>query len=446
MDYLNNKRKFRFNNYFSHSDFNNKTLIFFSLVVILFSVVRGLVPLIANNGNITLPAYGFSYFLGLLLSSYGLYMAFIKNKYIIRKEVYYLLITNLFFTLYWVFPLIILGTESTYFISMANKCLFPFTIFAFIKIPEKKLIVLLRIITLVVAGFVFLDFIMLNTTLFPNGYDLAFSRHKILRPEFAGFGFTGGTGVYFRPSGIFGTSSPHDSANMLAILFVFWLSMSFRLKGQRFSFTPYAFLSFFMLLLTTSASNIVAGFVGMFLVLAANKKKIISVKSLFIFGLLITPVLVWLYNNYYEDIKVLWIFKDRLGGKEANWEGLTSYYGTSFWNDLFSFFFGWGSSLDITRAGYYAEQSLVKGLFEYGLLHSIVFFLLLLYPVIIYLMDNKSIDKNNVYPYMITILVGFISLWHYGSILRTTNVFVFYAIYAQLLRKDIIFRFKRSFE
>jgi len=278
-----------------------------------------------------------------------------------------------------------------------------------------------------------MDFILLNTTLISNGFDIALSRQKTLRPDFSGFGVTG---IYMRPTGLFGTNSPHDSANMLAILFVYWLAMLFKNnKGFWSSMSMYVLFSFIALLLSMSASNIIAGFVGMVAVFFVYNKKIFLKKSTLGFGILIIPFFSWLYINHYDSIKLLWVFTERLGVK-GDWKGLSSYYGNNTWNDLFSFIFGWGSSLDITRAGYYAEQALVKGLFEYGIFHSTVFYIFLLFPVFIYILDGKRLDKFDCFPYIIPIFVGFLSLWHYGSILRTTNIFVFYAIYAQFLRKD----------
>jgi hypothetical protein len=82
----------------------------------------------------------------------------------------------------------------------------------------------------------------------------------LLRPEFNAIS---STGLFLRPNGILGAGLlPHDSANLLAMFSVFWLSLSFHARKGNFIAFFFAIIYIVTLLLTQSASNIIAVFVG----------------------------------------------------------------------------------------------------------------------------------------------------------------------------------------
>jgi len=415
------------------NDLKNKKLIFFSLFVLLFSVIRGLVPLIAQNGSLANPTYNLSYFLGFLLAGYGFYRAFFFSRQIMKREIRYLLIMNFFLTIYWVFPLIIFIPSTALFVDLINKCLFPFALYAFFIVPEKKLLSVFKIITIIVAGFVLFDFISLNTELIPNGKDLTFARYTLLRSEFEGG--VGRTGLFLRPNGILGAGKlPHDSANLLAMFSVYWLALSFRKYENNYSAPLLAIFSIVSLLLSQSASNIVAGLLGLLFVLFTYKRSVFSMKSMIKLLLIILSFFSWIYTKYSEELSMLWVWRDRVSIARGDWAGMTYYGQSDVFSNIFSFLFGYGQTLKISEVGYFSEQGFIKQIFEYGILHASIFFLLLSAPVIIYLLNRNQLDKMEVFPYVIAVFIGFLSLWHYGSVLRTTNIFVFFALYGQFAR------------
>ena len=88
----------------------------------------------------------------------------------------------------------------------------------------------------------------------------------------------------------------------------------------------------------------------------------------------------------------------------------------------------------MSSVGLWTELAFVKILFEYGILHTIIIFLLLSMPCILYLFKKHYMNKLEIFPYVIAIFIGFLTLWHYGSVVRTTNIFGFFAIYGQFIR------------
>lgn len=102
--------------------------------------------------------------------------------------------------------------------------------------------------------------------------------------------------------------------------------------------------------------------------------------------------------------------------------------------DAAALLFGHGMSLQISRIGEVAEVSMLKGLVEYGVIHELVIFSLLLYPVALFFSKKYRYYRLDALPYVAAVAVGVLSQWHYGSVMRTTNIFVFFALYAQALR------------
>ena len=56
---------------------------------------------------------------------------------------------------------------------------------------------------------------------------------------------------------------------------------------------------------------------------------------------------------------------------------------------------------------------------------------LLVYPVYNYL--NNKRNNTNLYS-VIAVFVAILTLWHYGSLVRSTSIFIFYAIYSISVR------------
>lgn len=404
----------------------------FALIVLVFSVTRGLVPLLTGVASLARPTYGFSFIFGALLSLLGLYLALFKRSRVIPKPLRLLLIINFVLHVVWLFPVVIFNPKPNFLISFAYTGLFPFAIFGLIRIPERYLTATLAIFTLLVAGTVMWDFIELNTTLIPGGFDLAVNRQLLLRPEsFEAFGRTAGL---MRPVGILGPR-PHDAGNLLAILATYWIALLFRQGGSKTAICAISALAISGMLMTQSAANIATFFVGLLFIITAYRRKIFTFTgTLSILTALGTGALMlYVFANYLGiESGMLWQWSKRIGPDGA-WGDMMALGIADAGTDLLAVLIGHGSSLGLSNVGNVSEVGFLKMLLEFGLISWVVFLTILIYPAWRYI-STKGWDKQSALPYIAALLAGFISLWHYGSVLRTTNEFVFFALYARALK------------
>lgn len=411
-------------------DENLSLLSGFALVVLVFSVIRGLVPILANNASLTMPTYHSSAIFGIVLSCYGLHAAFTNSN--IGKWPHRLLILNFFLYLYWVVPVVILGLDFKVIADVVYCGLFPFSVYGLIRIPEKRLIPILGFLTLVIAAFIIWDFISLNTLLIPDGFNKAVERQELLRPD--NFEGHSRTGMIRRANGLLG-SRPHDSGNMLAIFFVYWIAMLFRARAHRILISGLAIVTLIGLLCSQSASNILAMFVGTLFVFVMYRKIILSHAGILplVILLLVASFFIWGLIHYGIDLDMLWVWSDRVSTDKGDWEGMSNLGISYHWGDLYAVLFGHGS-ISESQIGVSTELAFIKLLVELGLIHWIVLISLLFYPATLFFSNKLRAYRQIAVPYIAAVLVGVLTLWHYGSVLRTTNIFVFFALYAQGLR------------
>lgn len=192
-----------------------------SVILLVLSVSRGLIPMLFNDGGLSKPTYYSISLFGIAVSVLGMYLS-IRGKTEINRFLVSLLAVNFIFHVYWVLPVIILKPSFNYIVSIVYTGIFPFVILTFMRIPKQVLIKTLTGLTILVSFFVLYDFVSYNTDLIPNGYSKAIERQMLLRPDFRG---PGRTGEVLRPSGITGSPNPHDSANLLLMFFTFWSAM-----------------------------------------------------------------------------------------------------------------------------------------------------------------------------------------------------------------------------
>ena len=404
----------------------------FAFIVLIFSVARGVIPLLTNNANLARPTYTCSFVLCALFSLFGLHLALVKKNQMVSKQLRLLLIVNLALCVFWWIPVIIFSSGFNFKVTIFYMGLFPFAIFGFVRLPEKYLVIALITITLLVAGTIIWDFIELNTTFISNGYDLAIKRQLLLRPEsFMAFGNTAGL---MRPVGILGPH-PHDAGNLLAILSVYWVAMLLREDRIKIGIFLIFVIAVIGMLMTQSASNIVAFFVGILFIIGVYRKKILKfTKNLRIFpSILVVLIIIFLFTKYLGiKVDMLWQWSKRIS-PEGAWGDMMAFGITDIGRDFFVALTGHGSSLELSKIGDVSEIGFVKLLMELGLISWIIFLIILVYPIWYYAL-SRSKNKQMALPYIAALLVGFISLWHYGSVLRTTNEFVFLALYACALR------------
>jgi len=308
----------------------------------------------------------------------------------------------------WLIPIVAFNPEPSIIISFAYSGLFPFAILMFTKITEKHLKITMVIFTLLVAGTIIWDFVELNTDIIPDGYDAVISRQLLLRPD--NFEAFGRTSELLRPVGILG-HRPHDSGNLLAILSVYWIALLFRPGKAKANLALISSIGISGMLMTQSAANIVAFFVGVLFILYSYRRMILKNTGAFNFLIVLATgaATLYVFSNYFGiQTGMLWQWSQRVGSEGA-WAGMMNMGITNITSDLFAILFGHGSSFSLSAIGDVSEVGLIKMLVEYGLLSWVVFIMILIYPIMRYFRAG-SMNKQSALPYIAAILTGVISL------------------------------------
>jgi len=190
-------------------------------------------------------------------------------------------------------------------------------------------------------------------------------------------------------------------------------------------FLLFGALFLFCLLVTLSAANILIAAFVIFLSVIYYLKFFIPIVYFFIFITAIFLVFVFPQLEIYDGLLSRII--------DADWEGLTR--NLSFEMVLTPYFWvGFGqhfNSIFIDN-----EVAFLKMILSRGLLPSIIIFLFIIYPFLLFIKNNKLLF--NASPAAFSILFGFLSLAHYGSLLRSTNLVIFLVLYALFIKEYIL--------
>ena len=378
----------------------------FVIFVFVFTSLRGWVVL-----NLNMPTelvYGFSSMLIIVLAVYG-FNCRLRIKYVHLTSLRNLLLINGLMGIYYVLGTKLLG--GTVDVSILYIYLLPYIVFLFIRVPIDKLHTGLFLIFIGIS-FSVID----NFRISLSGADglLYLEDYNVkLRPLI--FEAMSRTRDYLRVGGY--TGSYHDSANILGMLGSFYYINS--ILNRSMVHIIIAIVAFVAMAITQSAANIVIALFTSFIftIYIAAKKPTIRLWLL----LLVIMVIVILIISIFPDILV---FTDRLGA-EGDWEGMGNKLGLevlitpSFWVG-----FGYSTGSEFIRT----EIGFLKGILEQGIIPACLLFWILIYPAYIFLRKKSQSFKS--LPYLAAIIFGFLSLAHYGSLFRVTNIAIFYAMYA----------------
>jgi hypothetical protein len=390
---------------------------FFSWIVVIifiFTTLRGWV--ILNLNMSTELVYGFSSILIILLSAYGFNCRLkIKNTHLTSLR--NLMLINGLFGCYYIIGTQLLGGVIN--VSVLYMYLLPYIIFLFLRISPDKIHI----------GF-FLIFIGISFSVIDNfrislsgadGILYLEDYNAKLRPLV--FEAMSRSGDYLRVGGY--TGSYHDSANILGMLGSYYYVKS--IIDKSIFFIIIAAIALVVMMLTHSAANIVLALITclIFTTYIAVKKPTFGIWLL----ILIIAIVGTLIVSIFPDALA---FTDRIG-EYGDWEGMTNKLGlemivsSSFW---LGFGFSTGSEFIST------EVAFLKGVLELGVIPATLLYWILIYPVYISL-SIKS-QSFQTLPYLAAIVFGFLSLAHYGSLFRVTNIAIFYAMYALFLINVIL--------
>lgn len=379
---------------------------YFVVFVLAFMSLRGWVVL--NLNAPTEVVYGFSSVLLVALAMYGFNCRFrIKNRSLTLLR--NLLMVNLLMGAYYAIGAKLLG--GTIDISILNLYILPYIVFLFLRISAKKLHMGLFLIFAGISFSVIDNFMISLTGIDGLGYLEEYNTK--LRPLV--FEAMSRTGDYFRVGGY--TGSHHDSANILGMLGLYYY-VNF-LNNRSWLTLIIAMIALTAMTFTQSAANIVFALFTcfMFTIYIAVKKPTVGTSIL----LFVIAVIVLFIASIFPEV---FVFADRLGS-EGDWDGMRNKLSIDV---LFTPYFWVGYGNTAGSEYIHTEIAFLKGILEMGLVPACLFYWILICPVYIFV-KNKS-QPIAALPYLAAIVFGFLSLGHYGSLFRSTNIAIFYAMYA----------------
>jgi hypothetical protein len=414
-----------------------KNLVFFiiSFFIILFSSIRGLI-IYHFHINPSM-VYGLSSFLLLILGLYCYikYINKINNSdplYDFKKLIRF----NSFFLLFYlIIYMVFLGFNQ--FSILYTFLIFPI-IFTLINFQGKYLKILINFIVLITGIGVFI-FYKLSVN---GGFNAIEEANLLLRPGELDYARIGDN---ILPAGYQGNN--HDAANILVMGVIYYLTQFF-IESKRI-FKLYNIVCFFIVLilavLTGSASNIALMLLFVSVILLMNNK------TLFFLSLIIAFYAAHSYNE-------IFFFIDKFTIDQKMLEGNGMFNSLDFISILKSFpalLVGFGYLLEVPLVD--SEIAFIKILVSYGFVSFIILFFLLLMPLIYIRNFNKQIIFYNQVAFNIyklssfqkrlinililnflPILIGMLSLVHYGSLFRITSIGLFTIFYALFFKNYLL--------
>lgn len=402
----------------------------FAFLILVFSVTRGLIPLLTGMAAIAEPVYALAALLGAVVSAYGVYLSVMQPSALVPPALRVLLQLNLVFHLIWLAPIVLLKPDPGAIAGFLYTGLFPFSIIAFLTLPARLLMLTCGGFTLLITGTVLWDFVEMNSFWNPDLLKKAVERHQLLRSNFDTL--TNNSG-YYRPIGLFG-HRPHDAAIFLGILSAYWLQTLVTQQKHRLLIYVMFFTAATGMLLTQVATHILAFIVGATFMAACNPRPFFRATSLpfAITGTILVAPLLYVFYTLDIPLDILLRWQERLSS-EGDWEGFTNldFYTPSM--DFFSLLFGHGQTLAMSRLADSSEFAILQMFLEFGLVQCTVLLCVFGYPIWMFLASRRR-DKVLALPFVGIIVISLVSLWHYASILHTTSVFLLFAFYAQALK------------
>lgn len=402
------------------------------LTIILATVLRGLVPVLSNGLLTTLSVYRFSSLAACGVAIWGLFRSF-KSLKLFSPWLHNLLLINL--CLFMVWTLVewwITGDLADASFNLLTCAIIPYTIYIFANLSERNLYEAAGVITIVLSVSILIDFTLLNTAIIPSGKVLFEHIHSLIRQN--GVPWLSRTGPVLRAPGLTGNS--HDSANVLIMLSVLWFAKCFVSNQKKIQSAAYFIVALVALFATASAANIVAaiacfGAVLGFLFYTSKGRGVLL--TCIAIGAIFAVVLIGLQftaYNFSSGILNQWMVRV---GPDGDWRAMMAIQ--TAYRSMGEIFY-WLASGHSTAAGveFGSEVALLKIFFSYGFLPASTLVLILIYPLWLF----KSVDPDTrkaALPLVGAVVVGFLSLWHYGSLFRSTSLYLFFFIYAIAVRK-----------
>jgi len=233
-------------------------------------------------------------------------------------------------------------------------------------------------------------------------------------------------GDIYRAHGI--TSHYHDSGNILAMASVYCCGQAFYGKKSILKYFL-ALLVIVGLLSTLSLANIIAAIIGITII------GLFAYRSLFkrIFIIAVMGYALFLISTHQTGPDTYGEVFNQLDPSGVKMTAMVNLGSSSTSARIVSMLLGHDRSSMISDMGDRAEAAIVVMLMEFGIVTFIPLMMVLCFPIYLYFISNKELRNEMWVPY-VTVLTGLLTLWHYGSLFRSTSIFLFFAFSSMVFK------------
>jgi hypothetical protein len=395
------------------------------ILTLFLSMLRGAIILLLGLPNSPQIFFMFTLLsLGLVIVKSNLFSRIENPK---ELSVYLkLFLLNLFFGVLWFIADISYGSYSESIKIFLFFFILPIGVLSFTTVDKEKLHKAILFFSTFVAISCIIEFVILN--IFPGGIigiEIIRIPLKMVSPDSIAAEFAH-IGDMYRAHGI--TGHYHDSGNILAMTSVYLVGTYFFANKRPILFFV-ALINIIGLLTTLSTANIIIGFLGMFLISFFKLKGINSriITTSFVFFVIFITFITFFNPEEYRD---LYLQFDLQGEKMIAMRNTGS---SDSITKFISMLLGHESNSGISDLTQWSEAGIVNILMNLGLFVFLVFIATVTYPLYLYFSATKD-NKNKMWIPFITICTGLLTLLHYGSLFRSTSIFLFFAFSSMIFK------------
>jgi len=443
----------------SHMRGSGGFIIIASLILVL-SITRGLIVIFFDGALESADIYNLV-FLACLI--YTTYCFFDQQRLKYPQTLRLFLYLNLIFYVVWFLPEILATRDLKFFLICS---VIPFTMFGFMQIPSKYIRRLLIFLLFLISSSVIIDFVMSNIPALELR-DYRESLRLMINPSQIA---PTRVGVLLRSVGL--TGSEHETSSLLVMLLAFVLALKEKYISKK-TRTVVFYLGLLAILSTLSTTNTIISLVSIVLITFYYLKR----KQYFQTFLVGMPMIIFIFYftlsvqkvegevNMIDDLNIIDAVWVKISPATADWatflttstddsrlaqDGtLVCYYWQKncsyIFNEFGGLLIGHEGATQMGEFGRITEIGLLRMMWETGLTSFLCFLLVLFFPPLLYFYSDEFTRKA-MFPYFCALTAGIFTLLHYGALFRTSNIFLFYALYGACIRQYIIsLNFKHKF-
>jgi len=391
-----------------------------TLIILVLSMFRGVVSILIGDFIETKYIY---HTISSVFMLYAAFWIFQKYRSVLPRQLNTLLNLNLLAYTFWLITDLILFTGNiVYFFTYA---IFPFFIIPFCRVDRETYIKVFYIISFFISCTVIFDYLLINTRVYADGYEIRETLRHLLTSDSHSPTHTNGL---YRAVGIIGEE--HEAASLLVMMSAFLYSVKSSVFHPIFQ-SLCLILVWISLLLTYSAANIIVGLVSIMIITVYKIQKR-PVKYLGIGMMIIAMLVLSISYNLFQINDIIQPFLTRLDNDEAWKVILSQRININIFDEFLALIVGHVKGFGISEFGLISEVGLVRILYNSSIFIFLFTALICIYPIFMYAKVD-SVVKTYMFPYIVTIYSGLLTLAHYGTLFRSTNIILFFSIYGVLV-------------